>query len=55
MISSDSKTKTLNVNIYEHPEYNLGVLDNKTSTVDYDILIWNGNGEILAKKNRRSK
>lgn len=50
MISSDSKTKTLNINIYEHPEYNLGVLDNKTSTVDYDILIWNGKGEILAKK-----
>lgn len=50
MISSDSKTKTLKVNIYEHPQFDLGVLDNKTSTVDYDILIWNEAGEILAKK-----
>lgn len=50
MISSNSKTKTLNINIYEHPQFNLGVLDNKTSTVDYDILIWNDNREILAKK-----
>ena len=50
MISSDSKTKKLNINIYEHPDYNSGALDYIGSTVDYDILIWNDNGEILAKK-----
>ena len=50
MISSDSKTKKLNINIYEHPEFNLGALDNMSSIVDYDILVWNDYGEILVKK-----
>jgi hypothetical protein len=50
MISSDSKTKKLNINVYEHPDYNSGALDYIGSTVDYDILIWNDNDEILAKK-----
>jgi hypothetical protein len=50
MISSDSKTKKLNINVYEHPDFNSGAIDHLGSTVDYDILIWNDNDEILAKK-----
>ena len=50
MISSDEKTKKLSIQLLEHPDYNSGVLANTNSMVEYDILLWDGKGSILAKK-----
>lgn len=49
-IGSSKNTKKIAINIKEHPEYNSGVLDNLNSVVDYDVLIWDDKGEVLAKK-----
>ena len=50
MISLDKKKKKLIIGLQEHPKFNSGELAKTNSVVEYDILIWNGDSEILVKK-----
>lgn len=49
-IASSKNTKKLAINILEHPKFDSGTLENLGSTIEYDILIWDTKGEIVAKK-----